>query len=256
MSQLLTPSPSYIAFSQLYLNGCDIAWASNTTLTVASGIARDSTNVYDMQNKNTITVSTAFSGVNGLDTGTVAANTWYAVYLIYDTSRQLPAATVLSTSASQPRMPSASNVTYSAFRRVGWVRTDGSSNLLNFVQAGTQTSRFYQWDASRSVLAGGSATTFTAVNLSAGAPAQQNEVALTLQYTPSAAANTTSLRPTGSAVAAASSPVLLKSSTAAQLIIPSVRIIPRVTGGNASIDYVVTASDSLTILVTGFADNL
>lgn len=249
-------SPSYIALSELYINGCNLTWLSNTTLRVSSGIARDSTNIFDMINKVDLTINTALQGANGLDVGTIAANSWYAVYLIFDTTRQIPAAAILSLSSVNPTMPSVNNVTYSAFRRIGWAKTDGSSNLSIFIQSGNQIRRNYQWDSTKSVLSGGNATTFTAFSLAAGAPPQVSPVKLIMQYTPANAANTTSLRPTGSSVGAAFSPVLLKSSAAVQMTIPSIEIIPGLSSGNASLDYVVTASDSLNISVSGFVDNL
>lgn len=66
---------------------------------------------------------------NGLDTGARAADTWYHIWWIAKTD--LSAADILfSTSATAPTMPS--GWTYK--RRIGAVKTDGSSNIIYFIQ--------------------------------------------------------------------------------------------------------------------------
>jgi hypothetical protein len=77
--------------------------------------------------------STATTGANGLDTGTVAASTWYYWYAIYN-ANSATAAGLLSLSSTAPALPS--GYTYSA--RLGAVRTDGSSNLLRTLQIGSK----------------------------------------------------------------------------------------------------------------------
>lgn len=83
-----------------------------------------------------LTINSAASGVNGLDTGSLAANTWYSVWVIHDGTNT---AGLLSLSASAPTMPG--GYTYKA--RVGWIRTDGTGNKypLGFTQSG----RRVQW---------------------------------------------------------------------------------------------------------------
>jgi hypothetical protein len=76
-------------------------------------------------------LSTGTTGANALDTGTVAASTWYAVWAIYN---ETTVAGLLSLSATAPTMPSG----YTHKGRIGWVRTDASSNLLRTIQYGTQ----------------------------------------------------------------------------------------------------------------------
>lgn len=76
-----------------------------------------------------LTIATGSVGANGLDSGTVAASTWYAVWAIWNGTT---VAGLLSTSGTAPTMPSG----YTHRVRVGWVRTDASSNLLRIRQAG------------------------------------------------------------------------------------------------------------------------
>lgn len=65
------------------------------------------------------------SGANGLDTGSVANNTWCSVWVIYN---GVTTAGLFSLHATAPTMPSG----YTKKRRVGWVLTDGSANILAF----------------------------------------------------------------------------------------------------------------------------
>jgi len=75
--------------------------------------------------------STATTGANALDTGTVATSTWYALYAIYN-SGTATAASLLSASFTAPTLPS--GYTYSAL--IGAVITDGSGNLMRTLQKG------------------------------------------------------------------------------------------------------------------------
>lgn len=76
-----------------------------------------------------ITGATATVGAGGLDTGVLAANTWYSVWVI---AGPAPYAFLMSLSATAPTMPA--GWTHKA--RVGWIRTDGSANKfpLSFIQ--------------------------------------------------------------------------------------------------------------------------
>ena len=75
------------------------------------------------------TVNLAINGAGGLDTGAVANNTWYAVFLIYGASGK---SIIASLSATAPTIPA--GYVYSG--RVGWVRTDGAAHVVAFTQFG------------------------------------------------------------------------------------------------------------------------
>lgn len=79
------------------------------------------------------TAATSAVGAGGLDTGSVASTTWYAVWAIWDDVRRL-SALLLSTSFTAPLLPAG----YRFSRRLGAVRTDGSNNLYRTLQAGTR----------------------------------------------------------------------------------------------------------------------
>jgi hypothetical protein len=78
---------------------------------------------------NSINITAA--GAGGLDTGAVAANTWYSLYVIYDSVGLLTSG-VFSLDGVSPLMPGA----YDKFRRVGYVRTKAAAvDILPFTQA-------------------------------------------------------------------------------------------------------------------------
>jgi hypothetical protein len=113
-------------------SGLKIQATSNTAVTVtASQIAIGSTTGTYTPSTVSLTLGTGTTGANALDTGTVAASTWYAVWTIYN---ETTVAGLLSLSATAPTLPSG----YVHKARIGWVRTDGSANLLRTIQYGTR----------------------------------------------------------------------------------------------------------------------
>lgn len=78
-----------------------------------------------------VTADITVSGVNGLDTGAPANNTWYAVFVITNALGTL-VASLLSLSGTAPTLPGG----YTNFRRVGWVRRNGSGNFVRFRMQG------------------------------------------------------------------------------------------------------------------------
>lgn len=127
-----------------YLAGLTLSTAgSSATFGVAAGTAADSTNVSMMSLGSAYTKTTsawAVGSTNGsLDTGSIANNTWYHVYLI-----QRPDTGVVdvltSTNASSPTLPT----NYTLFRRVGSLRTNGSAQWVLFSQLGDE----FLWNAS------------------------------------------------------------------------------------------------------------
>lgn len=112
----------------------------NTTIDIATGVATDSTNTYSISlgSASTKVIQsagswTAGTGNNGLDTGARGASSWYHVYLIRKDSDG-SADILFSLSVSSPTMP----MGYSTFRRIGTVRTNGSSNIIAFTQTGDE----------------------------------------------------------------------------------------------------------------------
>ena len=103
---------------------------------VSTGICIDSTNTVLMELLSSITKqidATWVAGTNqgGLFSGTVAADTWYHFFLIRKNSDGSIDAG-FDTSITATNIPTG----YTAYRRIGSVLTDGSNNIIGFVQFG------------------------------------------------------------------------------------------------------------------------
>lgn len=121
---------------QEYINGLNITVASTTTFTIGTGQALSDDNTTMMSLGSSLTKSSAGTWVvgnnqNGLDTGTIANNTWYHAFLIYNPTTNTTDV-LFSTSASAPSMPSG----YTKKRRLGSLRTDGSAHFITIFQNG------------------------------------------------------------------------------------------------------------------------
>jgi len=105
--------------------------SANITVTADELVVEASAGDYETLRSLALTINSAASGANGLDTGTLAASTWYSVWAISDGTNK---AGLLSLSATSPTMPGS----YTRKARVGWIRTDASGNKypLGFTQAG------------------------------------------------------------------------------------------------------------------------
>lgn len=129
--------PNYISGLQLSTAG------SSGTFGIAVGVANDTTNVTLMQLASAYTKTTASwavgTGNGGLDTGAIATNTWYHVYLIERTDTAV-VDVLFSLSASSPTMPGGG--AYDRKRRIGSMKTNGSSQWILF----TQTGGTFIWD--------------------------------------------------------------------------------------------------------------
>lgn len=78
-----------------------------------------------------ITLNAATTGVNGLDTGSLAANTWYYIFLISDGAT---VASLLSLSSTAPTMPTG----YIYRSRIGAQRTGGAATFNRVIQKGNR----------------------------------------------------------------------------------------------------------------------
>lgn len=129
------------------LQGLLMTYVSTTSFSVATGSIGDSTFVNTLSLLATTTKTTSGwsvgSGNGGLDTGAIAANTWYAVYLIKRTDTNV-VDVIYSTNGTSPSLPA----NYTLFRRIGWILTNGSSQLVQFFQIG----RTFWWSTKFSEL--------------------------------------------------------------------------------------------------------
>ncbi len=118
------------------LYGLTTAYVSPTTVSVAPGTATsDEGALYPMVLAATMTKSlsawAAGSGNGALDAGTIAANTWYHLHLIYNPATAA-VDLVLSLSPTAPALPSG----YVGRRRIASVKTNGASQLVAWAQRG------------------------------------------------------------------------------------------------------------------------
>lgn len=98
----------------------------------AVGLENDSGATKKIKNVST-SINTGGYGVGGLDTGTIAADTWYSVWIIYNPASDVVAG-LLSASATAPTLPNG----YTYYSRFGWVRTNGSGYLYRTIQYGNR----------------------------------------------------------------------------------------------------------------------
>lgn len=198
-------SISYGAYPYTYANGLQIsndATTPNTLLDIGSGATIDSTDTFQMINNGTIVINAATNGLNGLDTGTFAAASVYAVYLISDPVSLKPVGAMLSLSLTAPLMPFG----YSAFRIIGYATTAaGAAHFLpGYWTTGSSGMRLFMYDAPlATAITAGTSTTYANVNLIAAVPNLNNvPVLVSTAFTPTAAGSALNLQP-GNATGAA-----------------------------------------------------
>jgi hypothetical protein len=127
-----------ISLLRSYLAGLTLSTAgASATMTVAAGQAADSTNSALMTLASAIGKTTGAwavgTGNGGLDTGTIANNTWYHFHLIRRPDTGV-VDVLLSLSATSPTLPT----NYTQFRRIGAGRTNGSAQWIQFLQRGDE----------------------------------------------------------------------------------------------------------------------
>jgi hypothetical protein len=121
-----------------YLSGLTLSTGgSSASFGVSVGMAADSTNASMMMLVLAYTKTTdGFSAGNGngaLDTGAIAALTWYHVFLIKNLGTGL-VDILVSLSVTAPTLPTG----YTLFRRIGSMATNGSSQWTSFIQTGDE----------------------------------------------------------------------------------------------------------------------
>lgn len=138
---------------------------ANVSSLIDEIIIEDSTNLNKTLRNVSLTINTSVTGVNGIDTGSTVASTWYSVWVIYNPTTSTTAGLV-SLSATTPTIPA--GYTYKA--RIGWIRTDATANKypLNFIQKNRNVQYVIQAATNLTavrVMASGNATWPSAVSL-------------------------------------------------------------------------------------------
>jgi len=121
-----------------HVHGFQLEWKSVDTVDIGPGNLVNAVNTAVIINPGTLTADLSTSGVNGLDTGVRAINTWYYLYVIAGSSGT---ASLWSISPGSPTLP----LGYTeAFRRVGIFRNDGADELRAMGRIeGISTWRYY-----------------------------------------------------------------------------------------------------------------
>ena len=122
-----------------FVNNAQLSFYTVETVTIDLGSCSDVDNAALINITSSINVAITGSGANGLDTGTEANNTWYAVFVISGTNG---VAGLLSTSDSSPTMPSG----FTFRRRLGWVYNHSDGNLQDFKMTGKGRKRTTWWN--------------------------------------------------------------------------------------------------------------
>lgn len=234
---------------ELYIEGLGLSWASATTLSVQDGRARNSDNENDIIVESSLVINGAANGANGLDIGDLANNTFYAVYAIDDSFKNSEAAAIISADLEQPLLPT----DYDMYRRIGYVKTDGSAEFLPFRQEGAGKDRWMWYDVAIATdITAGASATFAAVDLSDGVPdlSKSGMVNLLAVFDPTAAGDTLELRPGDSS---ATDGYARQSGSVAGATVTTNMVVPwDVTEG---IDYKVTG-DAVALSVAAYMDKL
>lgn len=241
----------------LYINGMNLsndAAVPNTQIQVTAGACRNANNVNDIVISDTVTLSTNVRGAGGLDTGTIAASTLYAVYAIGSSSNQLgngqpysayPGTIIISASFTSPVMP----MGYDMFRRIGAIRTNGASQIVKFYQSGSGSSRQMWYDvALATAITAGSSAIYVAIDLTGLVPSQATNANFLTVFTPTAGDDTVNLSVSG--VGAVGQAVM--SGSVAAVAKTGVLLCPVL---GAQVFYKVTGS-ATAVSVAGYTDQL
>lgn len=230
-----------------YCNGLGLTHVDDANVTLAAGAARDSSNTNDIVLDAAVTLNGATVGANGVDVTAFEASKLYAVYVIGDSTGYESTAGLYSLDTDQPALPAG----YDMYRRIGWVRTDGSSDLLVFWEFGNDQERVYYYDIGISELSGGSSATYAEVDLATSVPPIATQVIFDVTYTPNGATDKAEFLPFGSS---ATNGVVRFGYGVAGAQVGEAVIPARLDSGVPKIQYKVTSGDTLTLLVTGFHD--
>lgn len=250
MTQVYKAFP-YSSFIPYYVNGLQIsndATTPNSMLDVGIGSALDSTGTYQLNLNAAVVINSANSGLNGLDTGTIAASSLYAVYLVADPVTQQASGCMISLSLTGPLMPFG----YSAFKLIGYVATDASSHfLLGYWTDGGSNARWFMYDAPQATaVTAGNATSATAISLVKTVPALANiPVMIYSVFTPAAAGHALSLQP----ASGTGFPAVVTGQVASVIVTSQSLVMTSLVSSLPEINYkVANAGDAVAIDVAGY----
>jgi hypothetical protein len=198
----------------------------------------------------TVTINTAAHGAAGLDIGAMANDTFYAVYAIGDSFGIEPGSALISANLTAPLLPAGYDMSF----RIGYIKSNGSAQILAFRQDGCGLDRWMWYDAAIATdITAGASATYAPVNASAGLPSSTPTMVNWLcAFTPTAAADKLVLVP-GTSTAAGG---YATASGSVAAIANTVNLIcPTDSPNTDAIDYKVTGS-AVAISVAAYLDQL
>lgn len=242
---------NFDVLSQVYphehLCGLVVTHVDNENIQIEIGGCRDSTDERDIDLTSAANIDITGSGAGGLDTGSVAANTLYAIHTIFDSNETNAVDGICSLSPTAPTMPA----THDLFRHTGWILTDSTSDIIPFKQTGRLAERFMRYETEKgntSALLAGKSTIWAILNLALFVPSTSTKVKLLYTYVPGTPGNCFGLRPLGSNVA-------LGDGMACVIAQATTRGLIEVdTDSNRDIEYCIETGDTLELAVIGYHD--
>lgn len=251
---MTTPNIPIVNAGLLYVNGLQLDFLTTTTILVNAGAARDSTNTNDIIIPAALTINVRNNGALGLDTGTLAANTFYAVYAIGSSINTNDMSVLISANLTAPTLP----LNYDMFRRIGCVKSDGTAAPNTLILAFWQVGKQMWYDAPISVLAATAGAAFAPQSLAAAIPSVVNQTRVTLQANllPNAAADFVEIRPTGSTAAAGN--VKMSGDVAGAHHFDQLECVAALDTSAPpvlSIDWITDAASTVALTVSAYVDN-
>lgn len=164
-----------------YVYDLRFTYLETTKIQIDSGYCMDSTLTTNLRLSSATECNLAVNGVNGLDTGSVAADTWYYIFIIFNPTTNTTN-TLASTSRTTPTLPEG----YSIFRWIGSIKTYSTAQILPFQQCGWETRREVRYIADSAdliVLFGGTGTGWTDVDCSLFIPPHTQAGRFLLEHT-------------------------------------------------------------------------
>ena len=210
------------------------ATTPNTKLDVAVGSILDSSKTFQLNLDVAVTIDATVTGLNGLDTGSLAASTLYNVFLVADPQSYNVTGAIISAS-SIPVLPYG----YGAYALIGYVATGaGSTFLKGYWTDDKSTWRTFMYDAPQATaITAGNATSYTAIDLSAFVPAvASTPVFIDSALTPAAASQTLKLQPAGGTGDA----VTITGQVAAVVVSSQSLVLAQLASGDPKVSYKVS----------------
>src|SRR4029077_9482620 len=162
-----------------YVNGLQLSWLTTTTFSMAAGAASNSNDVNDIELSAPVTNLITHVGPNGVDIAAAVGSSFYAVYIIGDSTEYKPTASLISLNATAPSLPFG----YDMYRRVGFIVTDSAAHVLKFWQFGNGSAKDMWYDTPIATAAITTGTGYATQSLATGVPPIACETFLKVQYT-------------------------------------------------------------------------